>query len=173
LASAVPGNSRLVTDELSLRTVVLGYDGTRSAERALRRAAAIARTFGAKLVVADVAAPQPLQGTPGAFGVVPYYAYTAELSQQADEALWRQHRAEIEAFLGGESVAYEFAGVVGEPVTEIVDVAEHRDADLIVVGARQAGFLERLVGGSVSEGVVRRAHCDVLVVHPADDEEPA
>lgn len=160
-----------MANELSLKTIVLGYDGTRSAERALGRAAAIAHAFGAKLIVADVAAPQPLQGTPGAFGVVPYYAYTAELGQRADEALWQQHRAQIEAFLGGRSVTYEFAGVVGEPVTEIVDVAEHRDADLIVVGTRQAGFLERLLGGSVSQGVARRAHCDVLVVHPADDEE--
>ena len=62
-----------MSDELRLKTIVLGYDGTRSAGRALERAAAIARAFGAKLVVTDVAPPQPVQAAPGAFGLVPYY----------------------------------------------------------------------------------------------------
>jgi nucleotide-binding universal stress UspA family protein len=63
-------------------------------------------------------------------------------------------------------VTHEFAGVVGQPSAEIVDVAERRGADLIVVGTREPGFLERLLEGSVSQGVARRAHCDVLIVHP-------
>jgi nucleotide-binding universal stress UspA family protein len=159
-----------VTDGLTLKTIVLGYDGTRSAERALERAAAIAQAFGAKLIVTDVAPPQPVQAAPGAFGLVPYYEYTSDIGLRADAVRWREHRGRIESFLGERGIAHEFGGVVGEPATEITDLAEHRDADLIVVGTRQAGFLERLFGGSVSQGVARRAHCDVLVVHPADDE---
>lgn len=42
-----------------MKTIVVGYDGTRSAERALRRAAELARVFESKVVVADVAAPEP------------------------------------------------------------------------------------------------------------------
>jgi nucleotide-binding universal stress UspA family protein len=160
-----------MTEELALRTIVLGYDGTRSAERALARAASIAQAFGAKIVVADVAAPQPVQAAPGAFGLVPYYEYSADIGLRADAVRWREHRARIESLLGGRGIDFEFAGVVGEPAAEITDVAEQRAADLIVVGTRQAGFLERLFGGSVSEGVARRAHCDVLVVHPADGED--
>jgi nucleotide-binding universal stress UspA family protein len=159
-----------MSDPLRLKTIVLGYDGTRSAERALERAAAIARAFGAKLVVTDVAPPQPVQAAPGAFGLVPYYEYTSDIGLRADAVRWREHRGHIESFLGERGIAHEFGGVVGEPATEITDLAEQRDADLIVVGTRQAGFLERLFGGSVSQGVARRAHCDVLVVHPADDE---
>jgi nucleotide-binding universal stress UspA family protein len=160
-----------MTEELALRTIVVGYDGTRSAERALARAASIAQAFGAKIVVADVAAPQPVQAAPGAFGLVPYYEYSADIGLRADAVRWREHRARIESLLGGRGIDFEFAGVVGEPAAEITDVAEQRAADLIVVGTRQAGFLERLFGGSVSEGVARRAHCDVLVVHPADGED--
>jgi nucleotide-binding universal stress UspA family protein len=55
---------------------------------------------------------------------------------------------------------------VGAAANEIVDVAEERDADLIVVGTHEPGFLDRLLAGSVSQGVARRAHCDVLIVHP-------
>jgi nucleotide-binding universal stress UspA family protein len=43
--------------------------------------------------------------------------------------------------------------------------AEDRHVDLIVVGTREAGLLERFLDPSVSGAVQRRAHCDVLVVH--------
>jgi nucleotide-binding universal stress UspA family protein len=50
----------------------------------------------------------------------------------------------------------------GAPAREIVEAARAVDADLIVVGRRSA--LRRVLG-SVSEAVVQRAPCDVLVVH--------
>jgi nucleotide-binding universal stress UspA family protein len=77
----------------------------------------------------------------------------------------------VQAFFAGRDVPIEFAGVVGEPVQEIVAAADKHDADLIVVGTREPGFVERLLGGSVSEGVARRAHRDVLIVHPPDEGE--
>lgn len=158
--------------DMSLKTIVVGYDGTRPSERALARAAALARAFGAMVVVADVAAPELLQAMPGAFGLAPYYHYTPEQGIRTDEAVWRQHRSRVEAFFADSGIAHEFAGVVGQPADEIVDVAEQRNADLIVVGTREPGFLERLLEGSVSEGVARRAHRDVLIVHPANEPEP-
>lgn len=48
--------------------VVVGDDGTTSGERALARAIDLACTLGSRVVIADVATPQPLQTTPGAFG---------------------------------------------------------------------------------------------------------
>jgi nucleotide-binding universal stress UspA family protein len=53
----------------------------------------------------------------------------------------------------------------GQPAEAIVALAEERDADLIVVGMRKKGFIERLVEGSVAQNVMRRATCDVLAVH--------
>lgn len=157
---------------LSLQTIVVGYDGTRPAERALERAAALARAFGSTVIVADVAAPEPLQATPGAFGLAPYYGSTPGRGIRSDEAIWRQHRDRVEAFFAESGVVHEFSGVVGQPTDEIVDVADRRNADLIVVGTREPGFLERLLEGSVSQGVARRAHCDVLIVHPESKPEP-
>lgn len=149
-----------------MKTIVVGYDGTRPAEHALTRAVELAQAFGSTIVVADVVTPQPVEPVAGAFGLSPYAFRTAALDVPGDEELWRQHRERVDSFLAGSGVTHEFAGVVGEPALEIVDVAESRSADLIVVGTREAGFVERLVGGSVSQGVARRAHCDVLVVHP-------
>jgi nucleotide-binding universal stress UspA family protein len=162
-----------VTGRLSLRTIVAGYDGTRPAEHALRRAVELARVFDARVVVADVAAPKPLVGAPGAFGVPPYWDYPDGLEARANELLWQQHREQIDTLFAETGVAHDFAGVVGDPAAEIVEVAANHDADLIVVGTHEPGLLERLVGGSVSQGVARRAHCDVLVVHPADEDETA
>jgi nucleotide-binding universal stress UspA family protein len=149
------------------RTIVVGYDGTRSAEQAVARAAELARIFGAKIVVVEVVAPAPVDPPDGAYGLMPYPAYTTpEDIVQAEEGLWREHRSKVEGYLSQVGVKSEFAGVVGQPAGGIVDVAEDRHADLIVVGTREPGFFERLFGGSVSLGVARHAHCDVLVVHP-------
>jgi nucleotide-binding universal stress UspA family protein len=156
------------------KTIVVGYDGTAPAEHALRRAAEYARAFAAKVVVVSVAAPQPLAevGAPGAFGLVPYYAYPADdLAQvvERDEQLWEQHRERVQALFAEADLEVEFAGVAGDPAQELVDAAEERQAALIIVGTREPGFLERLLGGSVSQDVARRARCDVLIVHPGGD----
>jgi nucleotide-binding universal stress UspA family protein len=159
--------------ERPLKTIVVGYHGTHPSEYALARAAQLARTFGSRVIVADVAAPALLQAAPGASGLMPYDGFnTADPGVRPDERLWQQHRARIESFLAETDVPYEFAGVVGQPADEIVDVAERNNADLIVVGTREPGFVERLLEGSVSQGVARRAHCDVLIVHPPQTKRP-
>jgi nucleotide-binding universal stress UspA family protein len=54
----------------------------------------------------------------------------------------------------------------GAPAAMILREAELDDSDLIVVGARGLGALERVALGSVSEAVLRHARCPVLVVRP-------
>jgi nucleotide-binding universal stress UspA family protein len=152
------------------QTIVVGYDGTRSAELALARAALIAGRAGSKLVVVDVVPPMPVEGVDGAYGLMPYSYPSIETSQATDEAIWKAHREKAEQFLSAGGVDYEFAGVVGQPAGELVDVAAQRQAGLIVVGTREPGFFERMFGGSVSQGVAKHAHCDVLIVHPPDAE---
>lgn len=55
--------------------------------------------------------------------------------------------------------------VVGDPVDEIVRVADGVSADLLLIGAHDTvGALERLLVGTVTENVMRRAHCSVMAV---------
>ena len=54
----------------------------------------------------------------------------------------------------------------GAPAETILREAELNDSDLIIVGARGLGALERVALGSVSESVLRHAACPVLVVRP-------
>jgi nucleotide-binding universal stress UspA family protein len=53
---------------------------------------------------------------------------------------------------------------MGEAATEIVDLAEELGAGLVVLGSRGLGGIRRALMGSVSDSVVRHAHCPVLVV---------
>jgi nucleotide-binding universal stress UspA family protein len=52
----------------------------------------------------------------------------------------------------------------GKAPTEIVDLAEELGAGVVVLGSRGLGGIRRALMGSVSDSVVRHAHCPVLVV---------
>lgn len=54
--------------------------------------------------------------------------------------------------------------VIGHPVTKILEVAEQKDIDVIVMGTHGRGFLEHAFLGSVAEKVLRKAQCPVFSV---------
>jgi nucleotide-binding universal stress UspA family protein len=161
-----------------MRTIVTGYDGTEHAERALARAAELAQALGAKLVVVSVGHPPRMAVTepmladatlvPGAagplttHGTVPLPSSPPE-AEDPSEALLLLERAR--GFLVPRRVEADYVAELGDPAERLLDVAEERDAELIVVGSRERGLLERLLGHHVDEKLARRAHRDVLLVH--------
>ena len=58
----------------------------------------------------------------------------------------------------------EVALEIGDPAREILDYAEANDVDHVVMGSRGRSSIERLLLGSVSETVTRRAPMSVTVV---------
>lgn len=60
----------------------------------------------------------------------------------------------------------------GRPAEAIVDLAEELEADLVVVGSRGLGTAERLITGSVSEGVVHLARRPVLIARGGEGAWP-
>jgi nucleotide-binding universal stress UspA family protein len=141
-----------------MQTIVVGYDHTDPSKRALERAAQIAKPFGAKVIVTSVA--PLLHSSPRSAAVGP--ADPTDTLGHHEEEL-----AEAKAFLDGQGVAVELVPAIGEPAVAIVQLAEERDADLVVVGTREPGVIQRVLGQSVSQEVARRIHRDVLIVHPA------
>ena len=150
-----------------MKTIVVGYDGSGSADRALDRAAEIAGAFSAKLVVVSVAELP---------AYVPPYAAGPETGLTAmplEEPIYADIQPEevvggvldqAKARLAG--VDADFEARTGAADDALIGVADERAADLIVVGTREPGFLSRLFEGSVSRDLAKRAHCDVLIVHP-------
>jgi nucleotide-binding universal stress UspA family protein len=57
----------------------------------------------------------------------------------------------------------------GDPVEEIVRYANTIEADRIIVGSRGHGAVTSVLLGSVSRGVLHRAHCPVIVVRGAPE----
>jgi nucleotide-binding universal stress UspA family protein len=66
----------------------------------------------------------------------------------------------------------ETVGQVGDPADAVTRVAEDRAADVIVVGSRNRGWLDRLFDSSVSKEVLEHAHIPVLVVRYRPGDEP-
>jgi nucleotide-binding universal stress UspA family protein len=139
-----------------MKTIVVGYDETEPAKRALARAAELATVFNSRLIVTSVA--RLLVGGAVARGVGP-------IDPLDEPKLHGEALEHAEAFLTERGIEGRYEVMLGDPAASIVDLAEKQGADLIVVGTREPGFLERLMGLSVSDAVEHRAHCDVLIVH--------
>ena len=144
-----------------MSTIVVGYDDTPGAQAALERAATLATALGSKLVVISVT---PLMVSAGRSGGPIDPTDPPE-----------KHAKELEAaraYLEGQGISdADYQPAVGEPPDAIVQLADERHADMIVVGTREHGMINRLIGASVSNAVSHHAHCDVLIVHPPEDEE--
>ena len=132
-----------------MKHIVVGFDGSENALRALEEALDVAKPDTRITLVAAAQPPAP----PG------------DVSPAGAEGL-EERRHELEdarrrlAELGRDA---EAVAVAGAPADVLVEEAEKRGADLIVVGRRGLNGAERLVMGSVSSKVARTARCSVLI----------
>ena len=90
-----------------------------------------------------------------------------EIEREALEALWKLTWL-VKAAGGPVAGAHLRVGVVAE---EIVNLAKDLEADLIVMGSRGHSGIRRAVEGSISDAVVRRAHCPVMTVRTEKGKE--
>jgi nucleotide-binding universal stress UspA family protein len=137
-----------------MKKIVLGYDDSDSAQRALERTAQLAKAFGSEVLVTSVA-PVEMSVGRSAGPVDP----TEPVSKHREEL------ARAREYLEAQGIQAEYQPAVGEPADTIVDLAQDRGADLIVVGTRELNFYQRLFGQSVSDSVAHKAHVDVMIVH--------
>jgi nucleotide-binding universal stress UspA family protein len=155
--------------------VLLTTDGSEEADLATRTAADLADKTGSELHLVHV------------FGITPWYpAYPegfglggAELEDPGlEEDLQRTSEQRARELLDAEVEKLRSLGVTlaqahlveGGVAQEIVGLAEEIGAGLIVMGSRGGGGIRRALMGSVSDSVVRHAHCPVMVVRPEEEQ---
>jgi nucleotide-binding universal stress UspA family protein len=145
--------------------ILLATDGSEEAELAALRAVDLADATDSELHVVHVGVvPIFLKSYPGTLG------YDRKLYEQIEEqsrVLLRKQSWRVKAAGGTVAGAHLKMGAVD---LEIVALAEELGADLIVMGSRGLGGVRRALMGSVSDSVVRHAHCPVLVVRPEKEQ---
>jgi nucleotide-binding universal stress UspA family protein len=126
-------------------TVLVAYDGSPEAQRALREAAVFVRA-GWRLAVVNVIPAQSVGSRLVTVG-------------EEQEELQRHVLAEAGRLLANEGLEAVPVAAAGDPLTEILAAAERLDARLVAVGGQRHRFRH-----GIGDRLVRRAGCDVLVV---------
>jgi nucleotide-binding universal stress UspA family protein len=138
-----------------MKRIVLAYDESDGAKAALERAAEVAKAFDSELIVTSIAPILTNIGRSAGPGdpADPPSAHVEELNH-------------AQAYLEGQGVQADYVTGLGHPAKTIAELANERDADLIIVGTHEPSFIARIFGQSVTDQVAHQVHCDVLIVHP-------
>jgi nucleotide-binding universal stress UspA family protein len=147
----------------SSKRILLATDGSGEAALATQAAVDLANKTNSEIHVVHVTMPllyEPSSGYEGDY-VADYMVEEYKEIERSGKELLDEQAKKIEA--AGGSVAQTHLRT-GEPDQEIVDLAEETGIGLILMGSRGLGGIRRVLMGSVSDSVVRHAHCPVLVV---------
>jgi nucleotide-binding universal stress UspA family protein len=142
-------------------SIVVGTDGSDTATQAVRQATELAGAVGARIVL--VSAYEPVSDA----------RLREESIQRVPQDLqWMINpRADVQATLEAAAAEVRAAGVEvevfarqGDPADAILDVAEERGSDLIVLGNKGMTGAKRFLLGSVPNKVSHHAPCSVLII---------
>jgi nucleotide-binding universal stress UspA family protein len=140
-----------------MKRILIASDGSDCAGEALREGLSIAAEMGAAVTVLYVRQP------PSPYLGEPYYQDV--LSEEARRERTVLDDAKRHAAFYDVEVEYEV--LEGDAVEGILQLAQSRDADLIVVGSRGLGSFSSLMLGSVSTAVLHQSDRPVLVAKTA------
>ncbi len=140
-----------------VKTILVPVDGSESSNRAARFARELALPSGAGIVLLHVYdAPMAAQ-----LGLA---SLPDEEAKRVRDSLAEGSFTAAEKQIADPRIPIRRHVALGHPAREIVGYAKHVNADVVVMGSRGRSEIEGLVLGSVSEHVVRHAHCPVTVV---------
>lgn len=141
--------------------ILLATDGSEDAELANSTAVDLANSTNSELHVVTVARnPDPSYRTEASFSLG-YEDLMERIKQDAQETLDKEVKQIQET---GGKVADAHLRIGESRDQEIVRLSEELGIGLIVMGSRGLGGMRRALMGSVSDSVVRNAHCPVMIV---------
>ena len=140
--------------------ILLATDGSDEAKMATQAATELSRETGSEMHLIYVL-PTPAQ-------LIGHHLYSDEVREsliggaERDAETFLKEQAEKIGSDGGKVADTHLRS--GDPDKEILRAADALGAGLIVIGSRGLGAIPRMLIGSVSDSVVRHAHCPVLVI---------
>jgi nucleotide-binding universal stress UspA family protein len=145
-------------------TIVVGTDGSETAEKAVLKAIELAKPLGASLHVVT------------AFQPVSQDRFARETADLPEDMSWMvSPRTAVDAILAEVDLLAKEHGITietyarqGDPADAILDVAEERDADLVIVGNKGMTGAKRFLLGSVPNKVSHHAPCSVLIIRTSE-----
>jgi nucleotide-binding universal stress UspA family protein len=136
--------------------IVLGYDGSESANEALSKTVELARDLGRRVVVVFGYYVSPLGGQGG--------EDMAEALERVGGHALARARADLEA----EGIDVEVRAESGKPADAVLGVAKEVDADLIVLGTVGENAITGAILGSVVLRLLHRSPIPLLIVPTSD-----
>jgi nucleotide-binding universal stress UspA family protein len=140
------------------KSILVAWDGSEHAERALGEAVDLARTQSARLTLLTVSAP--IYAWPG---------YVPPISEADLDSAAKQILAEGEGLVP-DGIPVSGLTAIGSPGIELVKRAAAANHDLIVMGSRGRGAVRSAVLGSVSHFVLNHTTIPVLIIHDGSRE---
>jgi nucleotide-binding universal stress UspA family protein len=147
------------------RSILLATDGSEESRLATRAATELSGATGSEVQVVYV--------LPSAGELIGPHSYPEDRRDSLLEAAERDARTFLEE--QAERIRSEGGTVaethlrVGQADKEVVRISDELDVGMIVLGSRGLGAVRRALMGSVSDSVVRHAHCPVFVVRTDED----
>jgi nucleotide-binding universal stress UspA family protein len=136
------------------KKILIGYDGSDGAKKALTKGIEIAKASGAEIYILSV-------------GRIPEYAeIISEVEEAKEQAQKFYEKIQKEAYdtANKEGISCKTLIKYGKPGDVIVDTATEIGADLIIVGVHKHSALKRRLLGATADKVVDNTTCSVLVV---------
>lgn len=140
------------------KRIVVGTDGSETAERAVRRATALARALGAELFIVSAYSSQaPAVAAAGMDLDSGWVAAARSAAEQCTERAADQARSTGVGTVSTRAVS-------GNPAEVLINLVDEEKADLLVVGSKGMQSTARFLLGPVANKVSRRVQCDLLIV---------
>ncbi|MDO5688686.1 MAG: universal stress protein [Tissierellia bacterium] len=139
--------------------ILVPIDGSTNSRRALYVASEIGEYFGSELTLINVVNKLQIPDVRGVDldNVAGYYPKTREIS----EMLLKDNAKRIDSY----PHKVQLVSKVGNVSEMIMDMAENEDFDLIIIGNRGLGTIQRTVLGSISNAVLNHSKKSVLIIH--------
>lgn len=162
-----------------MKKILVAVDFSKITEEVLNQAVTLAKGMGAKLWIIHVTSDELKASV---YESTQFYDYAPEFvgapvgdvelaRELCAEEYKREHQSllNMSAKIRGKGVQTQALLLKGEAAELILEQAENLDVDLVVMGSHGHGMLRKILVGSVTEAVLRKALCGVLIIPPPID----